>query len=337
MRFQRGQSDMTTLAVVTGGSGYIGSNLVRNLLCHGRSVRILDLAAPPRDLAPEVEWVSGSILNQPLVTKTLKGAHELYHLAANPKLWTLKKGDFDKINHQGAREVLNAACGLKIPKILHCSTESILTLSRQKNPIRENQLVSMADVIGPYCRSKFRAERHAFYLASQGHPVFIVNPTLPVGPGDLQLSPPSRLIVDFCRGKRREYLDASLNFMDVRDMAMAMRLTLDRGVPGRRYILGAHNTEIRGLFQLLSEITGVPIPKWKVPYSLALSVACISEIVANILTKTEPLASITGVLLTRRTMHFDSSNTFQELGLIPRPLKATLKDAITWWRKEGIL
>ena len=328
---------MTTLAVVTGGSGFIGANLVRNLLEHGRSVRILDLVPPPCDLAAQVEWVSGSILDQPLVNKTLQGAQELYHLAANPRLWTLAKGDFDRINHQGARVVLDRACKQKIPKILHCSTESILTLSRQKVPIRENQLVSMADVIGPYCRSKYLAERHAFYLASQGHPVFVVNPTLPVGPGDIHLSPPSRLIVDFCRGKRREYLDATLNFMDVRDMAMAMRLTLDRGKPGRRYILGAHNTEILGLFQLLSEITGIPKPKWKVPYALALAVACISEIIANTHTKSEPQASITGVLLTRRTMHFDSSNTFQELGIIPRPLKETLQDAVSWWGKQGIL
>lgn len=327
----------SSLAVVTGGSGFLGANLVRELLQHGRRVRVLDQSPLPPDLRGDVEFVEGSILDESLVQATIGGAAEVYHLAANPRLWTLRKGDFDKINHQGAKIVLNKACVVGIPKILHCSTESILTRCRQKEPIRENQLVCISDVIGPYCRSKFLAERHAFSLAEKGYPVYVVNPTLPVGPGDSRLSPPSRLIVDFCLGKRREYLDATLNFMDVRDMALAMRLTLDKGVPGRRYILGAHNTEILGVFRLLSGITGVPIPTWKVPYALALGFACISEILANTLTHQEPQASITGVLLARRTMHFDSTKTFQELGLTPRPLVETLCDAVSWWKENRIL
>lgn len=325
------------LAIVTGGSGFLGANLVRELLKHGRRVRVLDQVPLPGDLAPNVEFVQGSILDGTVVEMVLRGAEELYHLAANPRLWTQRRGDFDRVNHLGARFVLDSACLLGIPKILHCSTESILTRSRQKEPIQENQLVSISDVIGPYCRSKFLAERHAFALADKGYPVYVVNPTLPVGPGDERLSPPSRLIVDFCLGKRREYLDATLNFMDVRDMALAMRLALEKGKPGRRYILGAHNTEILGVFRLLSGITGVPMPRWKVPYGLALAVACFSEVLADTLTHNEPQASITGVLLTRRTMHFDSTKTFQELGLTPRPLEETLRDAVTWWKENSIL
>lgn len=324
-------------AVVTGGSGFLGANLVRELLRHGRRVRVLDQAPLPCELKDEVEYIEGDILDGSAVERALKGSDEVYHLAANPRLWTLRRGDFDRTNHQGAKVVLDKACSLGIPKILHCSTESILTRSRQKEPIRENQLVSISDVIGPYCRSKFLAERHAFGLAKKGYPVYVVNPTLPVGPGDGRLSPPSRLIVDFCLGKRREYLDATLNFMDVRDMALAMRLALEKGIPGKRYILGAHNTEILGVFRLLSGITGVPVPKWKVPYGLALTVACISEILADTITHQEPQASITGVLLTRRTMHFDSTATFQELGITPRPLEETLRDAVDWWKKNSIL
>lgn len=325
------------LAVVTGGAGFLGANLVRELLQHGWRVRVLDLAALPLDLKADVDFFEGNILDEGVVETALSGADEVYHLAANPRLWTLRRGDFDRVNHQGARVVLDKACSLGIAKILHCSTESILTRSRQKEAIRENQLVSISDVIGPYCRSKFLAERHAFSLAEKGYPVYVVNPTLPVGPGDACLSPPSRLIVDFCLGKRREYLDATLNFMDVRDMATAMRLTLEKGVPGRRYILGAHNTEILGVFRLLSGITGVSMPRWKVPYGLALAVACISEIIADTLTHCEPQASITGVLLTRRTMHFDSTSTFKELGITPRPLEETLRDAVAWWKENSIL
>lgn len=327
------------LALVTGGAGFLGSHLVETLLSQGRRVRILDLAQPdPRHLADDrVAWCRGDILDDKTVAEAIEGTSEVYHLAANPRLWTRRRGDFHRVNFLGAVLVLDEAVRQKIPRILHCSTESILTLAKQRGPIRENQLVSIHDVVGPYCRSKFRAEKHAFGLARAGHPVFVVNPTLPFGPGDKTLSPPSRLIVDFCHGKRKEYLDATLNFMDARDMALAMVKVVEKGQPGKRYLLGAHNTGILSLFQELSGLTGIPAPRWKVPYPVALLAACISEIVADTLTGQEPQASITGVRLTRRTMHFDASESLKELGITPRPFQETLRDALAWWIRHGII
>lgn len=334
-----GIEKQSTLALVTGGSGFLGSHLVRELLQQNRVVRIFDLTEPDGDLQnqPGVSFQKGDITNPVQAAQAISGCQEVYHLAANPKLWTRRRGNFHRVNFLGAKTVLDEAVKASISRILHCSTESILTRARQSTPIREDQLVNMTDVIGPYCRSKFLAEKHAFSLAKAGHPVFIVNPTLPFGPGDRNLSPPSRLIVDFCKGKRKEYLDATLNFMDVRDMARAMVRVVERGHPGRRYILGAHNTGILDLFREISRQNGVPVPKWKVPYPLALAVACISEIVADVITGKEPQASITGVRLTQRTMHFDTRNSLEHLGIQPRPFEETLRDALEWWRKNGIL
>jgi dihydroflavonol-4-reductase len=190
-------------------------------------------------------------------------------------------------------------------------------------------------VIGPYCRSKYLAERHALRLARAGAPVIIVNPTLPIGPGDLGRSPPTQMLLDFCRGRRHEYLDAELNLIDVRDVAEGMIRALERGRPGRRYLLGHENLSIRKVFRLLAQVTGLPEPHRRVPYGLALSAAYISEWVADVMTHRCPAATVTGVKLTRRRMHFDARRSLEELELRPRPVTESLADALAWFREQG--
>jgi dihydroflavonol-4-reductase len=188
-------------------------------------------------------------------------------------------------------------------------------------------------VIGPYCLSKFRAERHAFRLAKDGAPIVIVNPTLPVGPGDRGRSPPTQMMLDFCLGKRPAYLDAELNLIDVRDVALGMILAMERGEIGRRYLLGAENWSIRSVFNHLAKMTGLPQPKWRVPYPVALTAAYVSEFVAYLFTHCIPAASITGVKLTRRRMHFDSTRSLAAIGLTPRPITESINEAVDWFRQ----
>jgi dihydroflavonol-4-reductase len=221
--------------------------------------------------------------------------------------------------------------------VLHTSTESILTRARQIGPIAEEQRVTLEDAIGPYCRSKLRAENYALALARCGAPVVVVNPTIPVGPGDYGQTPPTRMILDFCRGKRREYLDAKLNLIDVRDVAEGMVCALERGQPGRRYLLGHENLSIRAVFSLLAKLTGLPEPTRRVPYSVALVAGYISEFLADVLTHEMPAATVTGVMLTRRTMHFDARRSLEDLGLQPRPVAQSLADAVAWYREQGWL
>jgi dihydroflavonol-4-reductase len=256
----------------------------------------------------------------------------VYHLAANPNLWTQQRGAFHQVNYLGAINVLDAALAEGAERILHTSTESILTRARQSGPIRADQPIHMDDVVGPYCRSKLLAERHAFRLARQGAPVIIVNPTLPVGPGDRGRSPPTRMMLDFCKGKRREYLDADLNLIDVRDVAEGMTAAMERGKPGRRYLLGHENLSIREVFGRLAQLTGLPQPDRRVPYAVALAAAYVSEWLADVVTHRPPAATVTGVKLTRRVMHFDARPSLEALGLQPRPIDIALADAVAWFR-----
>jgi dihydroflavonol-4-reductase len=325
--------------LVTGGAGFIGSHVVDLLLDRGEIVRVLErreawVAHLPLD---RIELVRGDIRDRRAVEKAVRGCGEVYHLAANPHLWAQQRGLFRQVNYLGAVNVLESALAAGVRRVLHTSTESILTRLDQNGPIAEDQHVHLGDVVGPYCRSKLLAERHALRLARAGAPVVIVNPTLPIGPGDYGRSPPTQMILDFCRGKRREYLDAELNLIDVRDVALGMVRAMEHGRPGRRYLLGHENLSIRTLFGLLARQMGIPEPRWRVPYAVALAAAYANEFLADVWTHRPPVATVTGVKLTRRTMHFDARRSLEELELRPRPVVESLADAVAWFRALGWL
>jgi dihydroflavonol-4-reductase len=326
------------VTIVTGGAGFIGGHLVELLQARGEQVRVVERPGAAVDHLPAgVEVVGADIRNRTAVEAAMRGAGDVYHLAANPNLWARERNDFDAVNHQGTRHVLQAAIQAGARRILHCSTESILTCSRQVGPIAEDVVVTEADAVGPYCLSKLRAEQLARELAAGGHPVWIVNPTMPVGPGDPGLSPPTRLIRDFAAGRLPARMDCTLNLIDVRDIALGLVRTLERGRPGRRYFLGGENLTLLDLLGRLSRLTGRRVPRFRVPYPIGLAVAHASEWLADHVTGQMPKATVTGVRLTRRTMHFDASRSLAELGLVPRPIDRSLSDAIACLLSRGLI
>jgi dihydroflavonol-4-reductase len=327
---------MSGPTIVTGGAGFIGAHLVALLVSRGEEVRVIERPGVQVDHLPAgADVCFADIRDEAAVRVALRGCGCVYHLAGNPQLWTKRRSDFHAVNYLGTVHVLRAALEAGAARVLHTSTESILTRARQTTPIAEDQDVPARDVIGPYCRSKFRAERFAFHLARSGAPVVVVNPTLPVGPGDYGRSPPTQMILDCCLGKRSAYLDAELNMIDVRDIAAGMVSALERGRIGVRYLLGAENWSIRGVFAHVAKLSAAAEPRWRVPYPVALAAAYVSEFVADALTGRIPAATVTGVKLTRRRMHFDAGRSLAELGIHPRPVADSIAEAIAWFRAVG--
>jgi dihydroflavonol-4-reductase len=329
---------MDGLAVVTGGAGFIGSHLVKELVDSGQQVRVIEKPGAPVDRLPRgVEVVFADIRDRGALVGAFDAARWVYHLAANPNLWVRDRGEFDAVNHRGTKNVLDAALDAGAGRVLHTSTESILTRPAESGPIDENVEISLSDAVGPYCRSKLLAEKYAFSLAELGRPVVVANPTMPVGPGDFNLSPPTRLALDFCRGHLPAIMTCTLNLIDVRDVAHGLLLVMQRGRPGRRYILGNQNLTLEALLEILSQLSGMPVPSRRVPYALALSFAWLSELWARQVTGVSPKATVTGVRLGRRIMHFDSSHTDAELALLKRPISESLSDLVDWLRVTGLL
>ncbi|NET48640.1 MAG: NAD-dependent epimerase/dehydratase family protein [Merismopedia sp. SIO2A8] len=361
---------MTKFCLVTGGLGFIGQHLVTLLLERGARVRILDLAEPQTRIEG-VEYVTGSITDRPTVHSAMQGIDRVFHLAANAGLWSPRKQDFITINQTGTRTIMAEAMAANVEKVVHCSTESILKSVRrngEKNmrhsssqsdhqssyppnhqsdsqfgqnsppiPTDESVHLTLEDMAGAYCRGKFVAEQEAFAAAKQGLPVVIVNPTVPIGPGDRRITPPTRMMLGFLNGTYPAYLNSTLNLIDARDVALGHLLAADKGDVGTRYILGHVNLQLGDLLQHLEAITGFPMPKRQVPYWLAYSVSFVQEFLADYVTKQAPAAPLTGVKLARSPMVFDNTKAKVELGLTLRPLEQSLQDAVADYQNRGLL
>ncbi len=206
------------MILVTGGAGFIGSHLVKQLLHKGETVRVLEQPGAKIDHLPsaQLEMVFADIRDANAMIEATKDCSQVYHLAADPNLWRKDVQEFDNINHIGTLNVLRAALDNGVERILYCSTESILTSENANGHSVENLVLKESDMLGSYCLSKFRAEQAAFKMAEEGAPILVVCPTLPVGPGDRRQTPPTRMSVAFCQGKLPAYLECKLNFIDVR-------------------------------------------------------------------------------------------------------------------------
>jgi dihydroflavonol-4-reductase len=321
--------------LVTGGAGFIGSHLVAALRRDGEEIRVLDRPGVSVDhlVRDGIQLVSADIRDPVAMAWATRGCSHVYHLAADPNLWRRDPREYDAINHQGALNVIRAALNNGAERVLHTSTESILTSAADlvDGPVEQRELHE-GDMIGPYCLSKFRADSAVRQLAAAGAPVILVCPTLPVGPGDRSLTPPTRMSLAYCRGELPAYLNCRLNLVDARDVATGMIAAMKKGQPGRRYLLGGHNHELVDWLKMLGAQVGRSPPRWKVPYAVGLAIAWCSETWATHVSGKVPMATITGVRLARRCMFLDSSASLTELGLVPRPVEESARDAVDWYR-----
>jgi dihydroflavonol-4-reductase len=321
---------------VTGSTGFIGSNIVRELLEDGRDVRVL--VRPGSDISNlsglDVEFWKGDLLDQASLRQGLKGCDILYHAAADYRLWTRNPDEMYRINVGGTEAILEAALETGISKVVYTSSVGTLGNPGDGNPGTEDTPVTLADMVGPYKKSKYLAERVAEKYISKGLPLVVVNPTTPVGPRDIKPTPTGKIIVDFLKRKMPAYLDTGLNIIAVENCARGHLLAEKKGLVGQKYILGNTNLTLRDIFGLLEEITALKAPEVRLPYLPILMAAYINEGLSRI-TGREPLIPLAGVQMASKFMYFDSSRSVEELGLPQTPVKEALSRAVDWFRSKG--
>ncbi|MDD2308289.1 MAG: NAD-dependent epimerase/dehydratase family protein [Desulfuromonadaceae bacterium] len=321
---------------VTGATGFIGASIVRELLLDGREVRVL--ARPGSNLANlkglDVEVWKGDLLDFPGLQRGLKGCDVLYHAAADYRLWTPDPDEMYRTNVAGTTAILEAAMESTISRVVY--TSSVGTLGNPGNgmPGTEDTKVSLADMAGPYKKSKFLAEREAERFAARGLPLVIVNPSTPVGPWDIKPTPTGKIIVDFMKRRMPAYLDTGLNLIAVEECARGHILAEQKGQVGRKYILGNVNLSLRDIFRMLQEITGIPAPKVRLPYTPVLVAAWLNERLSHISGR-EPLIPLAGVQMAAYHMYFESRRAVLELGLPQTPVAEALKRAVEWFRTNN--
>ncbi len=322
--------------MVTGGAGYIGSHLVHLLAGAGGTIRVIERPGVETGHLPDVEIIRADIRDAAAMNEAARGCDVVVHLAANPNLWARERDEFERTNHQGTRHVLAAARAAGARRTIYVSTESILTPRRRPRIISESVQTELADMIGPYCRSKWQAEQAAFEAAGKGDPVVIVRPSVPVGPGDHHRGPLTRMMEDFADGRVKGWMPGELNLIDVRDVAEGIRAAILRGTPGRAYLLVNENWTIRDFMDFLGEVFDRPPPRARVPYLVALGFAYLEETMCRIRRGSQvPMATVTGVKLTRRCFHFDGAASLAalELGSL-RSCRAAIRESLDTDRKE---
>jgi dihydroflavonol-4-reductase len=187
---------------------------------------------------------------------------------------------------------------------------------------------------GHYKRSKYLAEQEVLRLARQGLPVVIVNPSAPVGEGDVKPTPTGRMIVEFMKGRMPAYIETGMNIVDVDDVAAGHLLAMQKGRVGERYILGCKNLMLREVFEILSKLTGIKAPTLKLPRFAVLPLAYFNHWLAT-LTGQPPRIPLEGVKMAKYKMHYDCSKAIRELGIPQTPPEVALEKAVRWFKSHG--
>jgi dihydroflavonol-4-reductase len=326
----------TRLALVTGGNGFVGCHVVRALLARGDRVRVL--ARENADLSAlaglAVEVVRGDLRNFESVARAVTGCNEVYHVAADYRLWLTDPAPMYATNVDGTRHVIRAAMAAGVSRVVHTSTVGALGIPHG-GVGREDTPTSLADMPGHYKRSKYMAEQAALEAARAGAPVVIVNPSTPIGALDFKPTPTGRIIADFLNRRMPAYVDTGLNIVGVGDVARGHLLAAERGRIGEKYILGGENLTLKEFLERLASLSGLAAPKVRIPYAVAFGFALGAEAVARTVTRRAPRASLTEVRMARKRMFFDSSKARTELGYSPGPIDAAISSAIEFFRSRG--
>jgi dihydroflavonol-4-reductase len=322
--------------LVTGATGFVGANVARLLLADGYRVRVL--ARPSSSLKAlescPVEVRRGDILEPGSLHSAVKGCGLVFHVAADYRLWAPDPGEIYRVNVDGTRNVLEVCAHAGVERVVYTSSAGTLGVPKDGGLGTETIPVSLADMVGPYKRSKFLAERMAEEFAARGLGVVIVNPTNPIGPWEVKPTPTGQVIVDYLLGRMFGTLGTGLNLIHVTDVARGHLLAARLGRPGEKYILGCENHSLSEIFRMLERITGIRAPRVRIPHALIFLVALANESLARA-TGRPPRVPLAGVRMARKRMYFSAEKAVRDLGLPQRPAEEALKDAVDWFVAYG--
>ena len=321
-------------ALVTGGTGFVGTAVARHLLAAGHEVRAFVRPGSDRrnlqDLT--IELSEGDLRDRASLDRAVTGCDAVFHVAADYRLWIPEPPPIYATNVDGTRNVLFAAAAAGIERIVYTSSVATLGLNSDGHPSDETTPAGLDDMIGHYKRSKFLAEAAVREIvAAENLPVVVVNPSTPIGPQDIKPTPTGRMIQDAARGKMPVYVDTGLNIVHVDDVARGHLLAYEHGRIGERYILGGEDLTLRQILELIADLTGRPPPRIRLSHSVVMPIAYLSEFWARLTRGAEPRATVDGVRMSRKLMFFSSAKAETELGYSYRPAKEAMADAVDWF------
>ncbi|MBZ5720079.1 MAG: NAD-dependent epimerase/dehydratase family protein [Acidobacteriia bacterium] len=324
-------------AFVTGATGFVGSHVARVLADQGAELRLLvrSTSDPKNIQGLKAERVIGDLRDPGSLEKLMSGCDVLFHVAADYRLWIRDPDQMYRSNVEGTRAILDAARKNRVRRVVYTSSVATMGFTSNGRPADENSPVSLESMIGHYKRSKFMAEQVALEAGKSGMEVVVVNPSTPVGEQDIKPTPTGRIIVDFLKKKFPAYVDTGLNLVDVTECALGHAAAFEKGRSGERYILGGENLTLKQILDKLAAISGLPSPKVRVPYVVALATGVVDEMVTGHLFGREPRATIDAVRMGRKKMFVSSAKAERELGWKAGPVDDALRRAVEWFQVHG--
>jgi len=321
--------------LVTGATGFVGSHVAGRLLSAGHTVRVLARReSDARALrGMDVERVEGDLRDPASLNRALAGVAWVFHVAADYRLWSPRPQEIYESNVAGTRNLLEAARRSGVERFIYTGTVATVAVDRLSLPT-ESTISSLNEMVGHYKRSKWLAEQAVLDAANSGVPAVIAMPTTPVGPGDWKPTPTGKIIVDFLTGKMPGYVETGLNFVAVEDVADGHLLAAEKGRIGERYLLGAENLTLKQVLDALSDATGIPAPRLKMPHAIALGYAYAENALSRILGRV-PQVPVEAVKIARHNMFVDCSKALRELGFQASPVRAALERAVRWYEDNG--
>ena len=268
--------------------------------------------------------------------RALQGCQALFHVAADYRLGARDSAQLYRTNVDGTGRIIDAARAAGVARIVYTSSVATIGIPRDATPGNEDTPVGLADMIGHYKRSKFLAEQWVREAAAAGAPVIIVNPSTPIGPGDIKPTPTGQMVLDAANGRMPAFVDTGLNVVHVDDVAAGHLLAHAHGRVGERYILGGQDMTLREILVQIARLVGRAPPRIRLPRAPLIPVAYVAELAAR-LTGGSTRITVEGLRMAGKRMFFSSQKAQRELGYAWRPPLGAFEDALAWADAQGLL